>query len=331
MRLARSLLSGANLDQFCGWLGLSRLTARARSLGAAASILLSLVCRAGFSAAPVELPAECGTAADFERELHARSVDPGLLEQAQVLVERDSSGYRLRMLVRGEAREFRDADCSALMRAGVVVVIALSEASQRSESPRAATEAEYQVRTGATATTAATPVSANSEHAGGARFFAGIGAGMNAGLLPRPAVVLELETGVAGPHWGVVADFRLFPQSATRDSTGHGVSLHALGGQLAATFRPLDTLQLQMGGGAYRLSGSGLGSVLPLTDSAWAIALTSGAAIVPLRRNGFEFGFGAEGAVYVQRPGFEIRGYREVFRSSLIGGSVFFRLAQSFQ
>jgi len=74
-----------------------------------------------------------------------------------------------------------------------------------------------------------------------------------------------------------------------------------------------------------------LGSPLPLTDSAWAIVLTSGASFIPVRRNGFELGFGIEGALHLQRPRFEIRGYREVFRSSLMGGSFLFRLAQSFE
>jgi hypothetical protein len=137
-----------------------------------------------------QVPEGCGSRAEFERELErllgAETLDPSAYELA--ISPADEGGYLLRMSVRGERRELRDADCRTLFKSAVVVIAAsvkpdLLPARSEEPEPAAPFSSEQQNATVTPSDTVveSAPLQAQASWRGGV----GIGGGAIGGWFPE--------------------------------------------------------------------------------------------------------------------------------------------------
>jgi hypothetical protein len=268
------------------------------------------------------------------------------LDDTSIEIVPTSSGYRLVVAMGSERRELADADCRQLFRTGVVVTLAMMQPETALSDARAANSsaqpaAESEPTKAAKGSSPARPPAA-APPARGAEPIAGVprtpigielglAAGVNAGLLPRPALELRLDGRLRWGAWGAALAARYLNLSARQDAQGRGVEVRAVGGRVAALYQPLPVCELALGVSADLLLGTGLGTPASRSDSAWALGPSAGISLYPLRRRLLWVGFGLEGQLDVVRPRFEILHYQsEVFRVPLWSGSAFFRVAHRF-
>ena len=270
--------------------------------------------RAAISA---QIPPECGSLSEFERELEQRLGKVSTPEATRVTLTPEDGGYHLLVEVGNQRRELHDASCQELLHAAVVIALALLE-PKREEAPPAAAEP---VPTAKTEPERPPPSETNVSPSAWPKFALGAGAGVHLGTLPKATLMLELDAQLKWTRFGVAAGFRYLLPVSERDEKGHGVHIGAVGASLAGLFEPWPRVQMRLGVSSYRLSATGLGSADDGDGSAWEVAPTLGAAFVPFERPPFWTRVGLEGQVNLIRPSFEILSYDEVFQVSRFGGS----------
>jgi hypothetical protein len=290
---------------------------------AAAALLASVP---SWAAASLRVPAECGSEAEFERETRARLDREVPALPTVVAIERAGDGYLLRMRVGNELRELRDHDCRELFRAAVVVAVAtaMSQSRPAGQPKRAAPEpaAKEPARELPTERGDRAPSPLTGSLA--------IGGGAHSGHSPKLVPLVELEAKVSASHFGGALGLRYLAPGSTLDDAGRGVEIEGIGVQLAGLYAPLPLIEARLGVGAFRLSGSGLGSPGDRSDTAWSGGPIAGVSVLPLRRGRVWVAAALEGEWHVLRPAFQILNYGEVFRVSKFGGSALARLGVRF-
>ena len=277
-------------------------------------LCLALACglcaKSAQAASFAEIPEECGSSSEIERELQRRVGHSEALDATRVTLTRELSGYRLIVEVGSERREIHDANCHELLRAAVVVALALLE-PQREAGPVASELSP--------APTAKSPASSAPQLALGA------GVGVHWGTVPQPTLLLELDGQLSWARWGVAAGLRYLAPTSVQDEAKHGARVGGVGTYLAGTFEPWSQLHGRLGLSLYRLSGTGLGSVERTQDSAWEVAPLVAASFTPYERPPFWASLGAEGQLNLLRSSFQIRNYGAVFQVPWVSGSAFAR------
>jgi hypothetical protein len=293
-------------------------------------VLLSLWADRAVAAPDVAIPPECGSAAGFESEVRARVGEQAdaVLRNTTVRIERDGAEFRLEMQVGREVRAFRDASCAELFRAAVVVAVSLAEgpAADRAPSPEPSAAPQSAPAKAPNARDAANADPERSSARAGRsqpRFGIGAGVGTNFGLLPHASFAAELVGSAFWKPWGVAVRGRYFAPASTVDDAGRGVEVQAAGAELAASWLGWRVLEVRAGGNVRAAFGSGKGSPATSADTAWSAGPIAGIAATPFLWGDTWVGLGADVALNLARPRFEILQYGEVFRSSLVDVSLF--------
>ena len=253
------------------------------------------------------MPEACGSGEELQAELQRRQGSN--VDVTQITVTREGSGYRLLVEVGAERREIHDQSCQELLRAAVVISLALSE-PKRAEAPVAPPEAEPR---------------AGLRRARPSRFEIALeaGAGVHVGMTPQPTLLVELDAQLRLAHFGLASGVRYLVSTSTVEA-GHGVRVSALGAFAAGTVEPWPSVQARAGVGGYRLFGAGFGGVRPEDGSAWEVAPLLGANFTPYRHPPFWASIGAEAQLNLIRPSFEVLPYQDrVFRAAWLSGSAF--------
>jgi hypothetical protein len=279
-------------------------------------VVIGLSSRPLRAAISADFPQECGSSASFEGELRRR-LDSGVsLDTTHVTLTPEAPGYRLVVEVGDERREIHDESCQELVRAAVVIALALLE-------PNAPVVAAPPA---AAAPPLAKPATTARASGSSARVSLGAGPGLHVGTTPRPTLLLDLDAQLEWARAGLALGFRYLSPSSTRDRANHGVQVGGVGAYLAGTFEPWQRVRGHLGLVAYRLTGNGLGSVEQSRDSAWTMGPILGASVTPYARGAFWTRIGAEGQMNLLRPDFEIHAYGPVFRVPKLSESVFVRV-----
>jgi len=260
-----------------------------------------------------QIPVECGSLAEFEHELEARLGSVTDPEATRVTLTPELAGYQLVVEAAGQRRELHDSSCQELLRAAVVITLALLEPNHE-EPPVPAAEL-------------VPPPKAVVKVAGSASPKIGLSAdgGIHFGTLPDATLLLELETQLKWTRFGLAAGLRYLLPTQNRDDAGRGARVDAMGATVAALFEPWHGLQARLGLATYRLSATGLGSAESRDGAAWELAPTLGASFTPLESPPFWTSVGVEGQLNLIRPSFEILKYDEVFRVPTLSGSALAR------
>jgi hypothetical protein len=289
--------------------------------------LLVLYASRAVAAPRVEIPEECGSAASFEGEVRARlggSAD-AILRDTSVRIERDGPEFRLYMQVGTEVRAFHDASCAELLRAAVVVVVSLAEgpAAHRESSGAPETPVTKSPESRTDAANPKAPAKAASHERSGAAFGIGAGAGTNFGFLPHPSLAAELVGSALWEPWGVAVRGRYFSPATEQGAQGRGVVVQAAGAEVAASWLGWHFLEIRAGMNVRAAFGSGKGSPATSDDTAWSFGPIAGVSATPFIWSDTWVGLGADVALDLARPRFEILRYGEVFRSSVVDASLF--------
>jgi hypothetical protein len=265
----------------------------------------------------LDFPPECGTPADFERELKQRLGSDADVSSVLASISQGPTRYHLRVQIGHELRELDDASCSELFRASVVVAVAMLM-HDREPPPKPAPPPPP-------------PTKPKSPYP---LFTVTAGAGVSVGTLPKPVFALELEGESLWQRFGVALNLRHLSPTQKLLATKQGADLSAFSGGVAGIFRPSRRWEARLGFAAQRLAAHGVGSAHNADDTAWAAGPTLGLGFVPLQSGFFWAGFGAEGQLNAIRGRFEIRNYsgmlsdspQPVFQVPWLAGSAFVRL-----
>ncbi len=282
----------------------------------AAYWLFALPAGAAISA---QIPEECGSLSEFEGELERRLGNVSAPEATRVTLTPEVSGYRLVVEAGNQRRELHDPSCQELLRAAVVIALALLD-PKREEATPPAPEPERPAPPAP-----ARPASPNRSSHSRPKFALGAGVGLHLGTLPQATLMLELDSQLKWARFGVAAGFRYLLPTSTVDENLRGARIGAAGAYLAGLFEPWQRVQTRLGIATYRLSATGVGSVDTRDGSAWEVAPTLGASFTPFERPPFWTSVGLEGQLNLIRPSFEIRSYNEVFHVPLLSGSALAR------
>lgn len=317
-------MRNASLAQRSAWTAVS-------CVAFAATFLLSASARASSS---IQIPSDCGSAAEFEREVDARLPEGAPKPSPRVSIDRLGREYHLQLQLEQELREFNHADCRELFRVAVVVTVAMSlshadpqqhEAVTASAEPRPKTEKPP---------TALSPSRAGnappSEPAPPWAFGLSAASGSNFGMAPRPVLELELEGRAMRGAFGVALRGRYRAPGSDQDQNERGVRVTSFGAQAALLARPHPALEGSLGLSAYRLAGAGLGAVSQREDAVWSAGPALGLTVIPLERHGTWVGVGGELHLDLVQPEFQILNYTTVFRVPLFSGSAFLRVGHLF-
>lgn len=264
------------------------------------------------------IPPECGSRADFDRQLRQRLGDDAPIGSVRVQITRGVERSHLRVELGSQLRELDDTSCSELLRAAVVIAVAML-GGERPAPP--------------------TPAPAPRSSAPASRLYPRLGvdagAGLALGTLPQPVLALELEGKALWRSFGIASSLRYLTPTDKTTPEGKGVRLQALGISASGIFRPSRLWEARLGFAAQRLAGSGTG---PITergrDVAWAAGPTLGLAFVPLQLGSFWAGAGAEGQLNAVRGRFQILHYYRpvsedayvVYQVPWLAGAAFVRL-----
>lgn len=272
------------------------------------------------AAISAQIPPECGSLSEFELELEQRLGNVNSPEATRVTLTSEVSGYRLVVEVGNQTRELYDPSCQELLRAAVVVALALLEPKPEEQIPPPVPEPARALLPVQPAQPETKVVRHSRLH-----FALAAGGGLHVGTLPQPTLMLEFDAQLKWTHFGVAAGFRYLLPQTTVDENDRGARIGAAGAYLAGSFEPWHRLQARLGLATYRLSATGIGSVAYYDGSAWELAPTLGASFVPFERPPFWTSVGLEGQLNLIRRSFEILNYHEVFRTPLLSGSAFAR------
>jgi hypothetical protein len=307
-----------------------RSRARARC---SAFVLLLVASQAHAQSDSFSLPPQCGTPGEFRQGLtrllgaEAERAWPVSLLIAQ---EPTTGWYRLRLELQAGPRELQHADCRVLFRSALVIAAAtvdptvrLDEGSEPAGAP-ALTRTPPPAHAAAAKTTHASSRSLATPAPGPAerqRIETSIAAGTAAalGLLPGASLALELRGGISAGALGALVTARYYAPSSTAAS-GRTVVIQGAGLRAAAAFSPSRLVELSLGVAADWLVGQGRAGIAdPRQDSAWALAPSLELALVPLRSSSFSLELAAEGRWNLERPVFEVTGFREVYTVPEVG------------
>ncbi|HEY3253667.1 MAG TPA: hypothetical protein VGJ91_06950, partial [Polyangiaceae bacterium] len=219
--------------------------------------LAALPANAAISA---QIPAECGSLSEFESELEQRLGNASAPEATRVTLTPEVSGYRLVVEAGNQRRELHDPSCQELLRAAIVIALALLD-PKRDEVPPALAEPERRAPPASKAVGRAWP-----------KVALAAGGGLHLGMLPHATLMLELDAQLKWARWGVATGFRYLLPAETVDENGHGAQIGAAGAYLAGLFEPWQRVQLRLGVAAYHLSASGRGTVDPQEGGAWELS-----------------------------------------------------------
>jgi hypothetical protein len=140
-----------------------------------------------------------------------------------------------------------------------------------------------------------------------------IGAGLALGVLPGVAGAFELRGGLSSGRFGAVLAGRYLPARFV-EAEGRGVDIQGVGLRVAGSFQVLPPLIVSAGVDADWLSGRGTtGIASPETDSAWAVAPSMELALIPIQTKDLAIEVAVEGRLALQRPRFEVTGFRQVY------------------
>jgi hypothetical protein len=289
-----------------------------RSCGCVVLSALALCCTLLAAArAGADIPPDCGTRASFDAELRKRLGEDVPVETVDVAIVPRGERFHLRVAIEGEVRELDDESCSELLRAAVVVAVAmlLHDEPAAETKPEVTTDDDAPKPTGS-----ARP-----------RFTASAGGGVNVGTLPTPTPVIELEAQALWRYWGVALGARYLAPSKELDQNDRGAKLQGFDAHAAGIFRPSPAWQARLGFGAQRLSGEGEGSLAVQTATVWVAGPTLGLGFVPFEQGGLWLGLGAEGQLNAVRGDFRILNYNRgddhvVHEVPWLSGSAFVRL-----
>lgn len=289
-----------------------------RSCGCVVLSALALCCTSLTAAnAKADIPPECGTRASFEAALRQRLGEDVPVETVDVAIAPRGDRFHLRVAIDDEVRELDDESCSELLRAAVVVAVAmlLHDEPAAEKKPEATTDDAATKPTGS-----ARP-----------RLALSAGGGVNVGTLPTPTPVVELEAQALWHDWGVALGARYLVPSKDLDQNDRGAKLQGFGAHLAGVFRPSPAWQARLGFAAQRLSGEGEGSLAVQTASVWAAGPTLALGFVPYEQGNLWLGLAAEGQLNAVRGDFQILNYNRgddhvVHRVPWLSGSAFVRL-----
>lgn len=266
------------------------------------------------------IPEGCGSLAELQGELENRLDSQISLSTTSVTLTPEEGGYHLQVVVGSEQRELRDPSCRELLRAAVVIAVALLEPPRRdAPQPAVLVEPPRDRAREPSAQASASPL----------HFAIAPTVGVHIGTLPRPTLLLDLDAQLRWTQWGIAAGVRYLLPTSERDAANRGVRVGGLGAYVAGSFDPWPRVQARLGVVGYRLAGSGLGSVQQSDDIAWELAPTLGASFVPLERRPFWTAVGAEGQLNLLRARFQILNYNDVFQVPAVSGTAFVRAGLS--
>jgi hypothetical protein len=292
------------------------------ALSAALTLCLGV---ANARAAADDIPPECGSRADFERELRQRLGSDAPVGDVHVAITPGAPGakpYHLRVQIGPELRELDDASCSELFRASIVVAVAVlmhaREAAREQQRPPPA----------------AAPPPPRREYP---RFVVTGGAGASVGTLPKPVLAFEVEGQTLWRSWGIALHARYLLPADKLESNNQGATLDAWSLGVAGVLRPSRYWQARLGLAAQRLDGTGTGNAHNGSDSIWAAGPTLGLGWYPLQHGLLWGGLGAEGQLNAIRGKFQILNYSKMlsdkphtlYRVPWLAASGFVRLGVS--
>jgi hypothetical protein len=265
-----------------------------------------------------EVPDHCGTEADFRRELgklagsDAERAQPSTVRIARTLDE--PPAYRLSLEVRGVRRELEHVDCRVLFRSAIVV----AAASVRVEAESTG-ETAPPPKVPPTQSVAAPERRAAPPQRDGARGSIGLGAGVAVGVVPGPTAVFDARFGgELGRASASLAARYFLPRHVSVE--GRGADIEGAGIRAALGYQPVNLAGLSLGLDVDWLFGEGKrGIELPSQDSAWTVAPSLELMLVPIRTHHFTLELSVEGRIQVQRPTFEVTGFREIYRVPRFG------------
>jgi hypothetical protein len=273
-------------------------------------------------AAPAhDIPSGCGTAAAFDAELRRRLGDDARLENVHVSISPRENHFHLRVQIGAELRELQDENCAELLRAAVVVALAVlmhEEPAPRPKEPEPAPPPP--------------PRQYPSLTLAGA-------AGVVVGSLPKPGLGFGLESKALWRRFGVALDVRYLTPAEKRDAQDKGVKLGGFGAGVAGIFRPAEGWEARLGVAAQRLEGEGSGSIaVAQNDVSWAAGPTLGVGVLVFEARPLWVGLAAEGQLTLLRARFQIRNYsqeiaappQDIFVSPWLAASGFVRLGLVF-
>jgi hypothetical protein len=271
------------------------------------------------AAISAQVPAECGSFSEFESALEQRIGNVATPEPTRITLTPELSGYQLVVEVGDQRRELHDPSCQELLRAAVVVTLALLEPQGKEATPG--------VQGSERPAPPAPPAPPRPVSSGQARpkLALAAGAGLHVGTLPKATLMLEFDAQLKWARFGVAAGFRYLLPTSSVDENERGARVGATGAYLAGVFEPWHRVQTRLGIAAYRLFASGITSVESREGSAWELSPTLGASVVPFERPPFWTSVGLEGQLNLIRPSFEIRSYNEVFQVPLLSGTALAR------
>ena len=295
------------------------------------------------AAARFDVPIRCGARSDFDASIRARLGDEAhkLLDTLDLVIEPRGDAYRLSMRVGDDARTLEDPSCTDLLRAAVVVAIALWEApsaqtaTHRADgdaAPRAGEatggiegdlsakplQVSQVARTGGSLLGPVghvTAHTASSERKGLPVQLSGL-AGIGQGQQPDWTPFVGVRAAVELKVFGIVASLRFSPADRTTDANRRGVIVTALGGQVAAYWKPLFWAGIEAGLSTHYLHGAGVGS-----RDVWSADVVSAGPhlsvwAIPWQNDWIFTTVATESHLNLLRPRFEISGYGEVYRVS---------------
>ena len=281
---------------------------------------IALPARAAIS---VQIPAECGSLPAFEQELEQRLGSVSAPEASRITLTPEVSGYQLVVEVGNQRRELHDASCQELLRAAIVVTLALLDPQKAAATPLAS-EPERPPPLPPSPPSSSPPAepASNASRHSRPRLALGAGAGVHLGTLPKATLMLEFDAQLQWARFGVALGFRYLLPTSSVDEKGRGLQMGAAGAHLAFVFEPWHRVQTRLGVATYRLTATGIGSAEYYDGSAWELAPTLGASVIPFERRPFWTRLGLEGQLNLIRQTFEILNYNdEVFRVPLVSGS----------
>lgn len=281
--------------------------------------LASLVSRgASAETSLFELPPACGSESEFRTELvrlvgaDAERAWPATLH---ILRDEPNATYVLKLEVGGRTRELSHADCRVLFRSALVVAAAsVRPPLEAAPAPAPATEAEPAPEP----KPAPQPDSIPSDSPPLQPTLA-LGAGLALGVVPNADAAFELRAGLMRGLLGASLAVRYLPPRFV-STEGRGVDIQGLGFRLAGVVTPWPALALSAGLDADWLSGTGTSGIdKPSTDSAWTLAPSLEAALIPFKNNHLALELAVEGRLALQRPHFEVTGFRQVYEVPRFG------------
>jgi hypothetical protein len=287
------------------------------ALGLAA---LSLVASRALANPDGPIPSQCGTRDTFDAQLRERLGPSARVEDVQVTIAPRGERFHLRVQIGADVRELEDEDCVELLRAAVVVALAVLMRTEPAAAPPPP----------------AVPPPAGPTYP---RLTVAAAGGFTLGSLPKPVLALGLESKLMWQHFGVALDLRYLAPAEKRDENDKGVRLYGLGAGAAFFVRPAPRWDARLGFAAQRLTGVGTGRItVPQDDVSWTAGPTLGLGFTVFEARPFWLGLGAEGQLHVLRARFQIRNYsreisdqsKDIFVSPWLAASGFVRLGLLF-